>query len=220
MNSKVEARKSYPVEMLKHLPLLREYLRLLKAKKRLYVSAGHLSRDLRISVDELIEEVNLIGIPCNANIDFAVNPLIDAIEIFLGFHKKNMAFLVGTGPMAEAVITQLHCSECGLQVLAAFDENVAGRKKLKGSDIEIFSIEKLKNLVERMHVNIGILASPAEKAQQHAGLMEESGIDVIWNLSGYPLKTAEHTITENTDMVYDLARIFRKIREKDSNNIF
>lgn len=131
-----------------------------------------------------------------------------------------MAFLIGTGPMAEAVLNQLKTSECGLQVLAAFDEEVSERTKMNGTDIDILPLKKLKNLVKRMHVNIGIIATPAEKAQQAARMMEESGIDVIWNLSGFPVKTADNIITENTDLVYDLARIFRKIREKDSKHIF
>lgn len=207
---------AYPVGMLKRLPLLREYLRMLRAKRRLYISAAHISADLNIPAEQLIQDINLIGIPCNAQINFAVNPLIDAIEIFLGFHKKNMAFIIGSGFMARAVINQVHDSDCGVQIVAAFVEEIEEATKIPETGIDIFPLKKLKNLAGRMHIEMGIIATSAEKAQEAADLMERAGIKVIWNCSGYPVKTSENIISENTDIIYDLAKLFRKI--KDNNN--
>jgi len=205
---------AYPVDLLKRLPMLLEYLRLLRNKKRLYVSARRLAEDVAVSLDVLIDDVYCIGIPCDPDTDFAVNPLIDAIEIFLGFHKENLAFIIGSGSLAEAIIMQNLKGDTGLHIVAAFDDDDANQGRLING-VEVFALEKFNNLVARMHVEFGIIALNPVKAQHAADIMQESGIKVIWNLSGYPVKTYPHIILENTSISFDLAKLFKKIKEKE-----
>lgn len=214
MNAQKITKPSYPLGLLKRLPLVREYLRNLRMSKRLHVSAKRISNELLIEQEELIKDISSIGIPCQLDTEFAVNPLIDAIEIFLGFHKDNQAFIVGSGLMAELLINQLNETESGFKVVAAFDRSEELQKKTRCGKMEIIHLRKLKTLAERMHINIGIIATTNTHAQEAASLLEDAGINIIWNLSTRVLKIRPETMIENTNLLFELASFSKKIKDK------
>lgn len=213
MNTQKITQQSYPLGLLKRLPLLREYLRNLRKNKRLHVSAKRISNELLIKQEELINDISSIGIPCQPDTEFAVNPLIDAIEIFLGFHKDNQAFIIGSGLLAELLINQLNETECGFKVVAAFDRNEELQKKTRCGELEIFHLRKLNNLAERMHIHIGIIATNNTHAQEAARLLENAGINIIWNLSTRVLKHRPETMIESTNLLFELASFSKKIKD-------
>ena len=65
-------------------------------------------------------------------------------------------------------------------MLAGFDVDPA-KIGTRIHDKDVFAMEKLPDLVKRMHVLIGILTVPAAAAQKAADVMIQSGIRAIWN---------------------------------------
>jgi redox-sensing transcriptional repressor len=56
-----------------------------------------------------------------------------------------------------------------------------------------------------MHIQLGIIAVPAEAAQGVANQLLEAGIAAIWNFAPVPLKVPPTIILQNTELSAELA---------------
>ena len=144
-------------------------------------------------------------------LDLILKELIKAIEIFLGYNKKNKAFLIGAGSLGTALLKYGGFAESGFYIVAAFDKNpsLIG-KQING--IEVFNINKFQNLVSRLHISIGIITVNDDSAQNIADLMVKSGITAIWNFAPTPIKVKEGIVVENTSIYSNLAVLVKKIQ--------
>jgi len=79
------------------------------------------------------------------------------------------------------------------------------------NNIEILPIEKLTNMISRMHINIGVITTPAETAQQIANLMISGGIKAIWNFAPVHLKVPENIIIENEQLSQSLGVLTHRL---------
>jgi redox-sensing transcriptional repressor len=70
---------------------------------------------------------------------------------------------------------------------------------------DVLPLVKLPNLVKRMHINIGIVAVPANQAQQAVDLLVGAGVKAIWNFAPAPIKIPEGVILENARLTQSLA---------------
>ena len=59
---------------------------------------------------------------------------------------------------------------------------------------------------------IGILAVPANQAQDAADTMAASGLKAIWNFTPYRIKVAEGIVMSNTSIYAHLALIYNRLR--------
>jgi redox-sensing transcriptional repressor len=76
----------------------------------------------------------------------------------------------------------------------------------------VFGMEKLPDLVRRLHVRIGILTVPAEAAQEAAMAMVHAGITAIWNFTPVTLELPSAIIVQNEDLASGLAVLSKKVR--------
>ena len=70
---------------------------------------------------------------------------------------------------------------------------------------KILAMEKLFDLVPRMHIQIAILAVPAKVAQDVANQAVLAGVRAIWNLTTVWLDVPETIIVENVDLSASMA---------------
>jgi redox-sensing transcriptional repressor len=141
-----------------------------------------------------------------------VAELIDAIEQFLGWKNTSDAFLVGAGSLGSALLGYEGFKEYRLNVLAGFDANpVKIGTHIHGK--EIFAMDKLPDLIRRMHVLIGILTVPAAAAQQVADVLVGAGIRAIWNYTPVQLQVPDGVIVEDVKLAASLAVLSSRLAE-------
>ncbi|NUQ61885.1 MAG: redox-sensing transcriptional repressor Rex, partial [Pirellulales bacterium] len=138
--------------------------------------------------------------------------LITAIEGFLGWNNMRDAFVVGVGSLGSALMGYEGFREYGLNILAGFDIDPS-KVGIRVHDKEVFPLEKLPDLVGRMHVLIGILAVPAKAAEDVANLMARSGIRAIWNYAPISLEVPESVVVENMNLSASFAVLSSKLEE-------
>jgi redox-sensing transcriptional repressor len=69
-----------------------------------------------------------------------------------------------------------------------------------------------------MHISIGILAVPADCAQDMADAMVAGGIKAIWNFAPATLQVHKHIIVENAQLANSLAVLTSKLNESLKND--
>ena len=86
-----------------------------------------------------------------------------------------------------------------LMVLSLFDKNpkIIG---LKIRDIEIRDVDLMENFIKENNVEIGIITTPKENAQDIANTYAKSGLRGIWNFAPADLKVPENIVVENVHL--------------------
>jgi redox-sensing transcriptional repressor len=204
--------RSAPEPTLRRLPTYRRFLVQLQRQGRSQVSCTHIADDLGLDPTQVRKDLAVTGIVGKPKVGYEVGMLIAAIDGFLGWDNATEAFLVGAGSLGTALMGYEGFREHGLNIIAAFDvdERKFGQK-IRGK--AIMPLPKLPNLAQRMHIHLGIIATPAEGAQEVADLMIQGGIRAIWNFAPVSLKVPEGVIVENVQLSSSLAVLSSKLMD-------
>lgn len=207
-----------PEPTLRRLPAYHRVLQRLLARGRTVVSCTHIADDLGLDSTQVRKDLAATGIIGKPKVGYAVPALIDSIETYLGWKNVTDAFVIGAGHLGGALLGYDGFKAYGLNILSAFDTDpVKIGTTIYGKDV--LPMDKLPDLVERMHVGIGILTVRAASAQEAANLMVMAGIKAIWNFTQVKLQVAPSIIVENMDLSASLAVLSRKLAERDEISI-
>jgi redox-sensing transcriptional repressor len=195
---------------LKRLPLYHRFLKERLATGRETVSCTDIGLDLDLDPTQVRKDLESVGIAGRPRIGYALAAVIEALEQFLGWNNVHDAFLVGAGSMGSALLGYRKFEQCGLKIVAAFDQDRAKiGTRIHGK--QVLALDKLPNLAQRMHILIGIITVPAEGAQAVADLLVAGGIRAIWNFAPIRLRAPEHVIVHNEDLYCSLAALSQKL---------
>ena len=199
-----EPKRLFPHPSIRRLPSYLRLLRQLKGEGGQKISCTRIARELDLDSTQVRKDLALTGITGRPRIGYELEPLIDAIENFLGWDQIESAFLVGAGSLGHALIGYENFANCGLNIVAAFDvseskigEEIHGRK--------IFSLLQMPEMARSMGVKVGVLTVPASAAQEAANIMVASGITGIWNFAPEKLDVPAEVLVENVELVSSLA---------------
>jgi redox-sensing transcriptional repressor len=176
------------------------------------VSCTHIANELKLDPVQVRKDLQYTGIVGSPRIGYPIPALIEAIENSLGWGNLREAFLVGAGSLGTALLGYEGFKECNLNIVAAFDLDASKVGKTVHGRL-VLPIEKLADLARRMHIHIGILAVPAEAAQQVADTMLAGDIRAIWNFAPVVLQVPPGTIVENTQLYTSLAVLTARLTE-------
>jgi redox-sensing transcriptional repressor len=202
-----------PLLTLKRLPKYLEALYRFKKAGLKMVSATKIAVFTDVHMTQVRKDLSFTGVVGTPKIGHRIDALIHAIEQCLNWNDISSCFLVGVGHLGKALMGYSELPKKGLRIIAAFDSN----PDLAGTyyqGIQIHSMDKFTNLLSRLHVHIGILAVPAEAAQDIADKMVANGVIAIWNFTPQRLDVPEDIIVENVDMSSSLAVLSRRVAER------
>lgn len=202
------------------LPQYLQILQKMQHQGREYISSDHLAQ--LFNVDSTLVRKDLVFLTTGVQkLGYPVDQTIEKIEELLGTRNTKDAFLVGAGSLGSALMSYRGFKQYGLRITAAFDSDPAKTGRMVG-EIEIFPVEKLGDLMQRLSVKIGIIAVPAQAAQAVADLLVGAGAMAIWNFAPVTLRLPKNVITQNENLAarcallsYELEQIFRRRSEID-----
>ncbi len=206
-----------PLPTIRRFPLYLQILEQLKQEGVYTVSATEIAKTLGLKAIQVRKDLATTGVTGKPKVGFSVPNLINALKEALGWSNTSEAFLVGAGALGSALLGFAGFQKRGLKILAAFDTN----PHLEGKEIHgkrIFPLTKLENLVQRMGVQIGIITTPPEVAQEVANLLVTSGVQAIWNFSAAPLKLPKEIVLQQEDLSSGLAVLSMKLSEALKKN--
>jgi redox-sensing transcriptional repressor len=142
------------------------------------------------------------GIP---GVGYDIKSLIIHIKRILQLNTAHRAALVGVGNLGSALMAYSGFSIYGFEIAAAFDID---RKKIgrKQSGVVIEDAARLHILKERK-IRLGIIAVPAEAAQDIADGLVRAGVKGILNFSPRYITVPRKIKVITIDIAMDLARL-------------
>ena len=203
--------RSIPEASLRRLPVYHRFLTELVEIP--FISCSTIARALDLDPTQVRKDIELTGIVGKPKVGYSLPGLMSRIEDFLGWNNTKDAFLVGAGSLGSALLGYQKFQQFGLNIVAAFDTD-PGKVGQQVHGKEILHLDKLRDLAQRMHIHLGVLATPAGAAQQVADLMVEGGIRAIWNFAPVHLRVPSFVILQNEDLYHSLASLSFKLERR------
>ena len=199
-----------PLPTVKRGPLYMRILREYQQNNIEWISATDIAVRFKLTPIQVRKDLALTGVAGTPKKGFQVDALLIALKEFLGWNNTNEAFLVGAGSLGSALLGHKGFADHGLTIVAAFDTDpdIIGTKI---HDTKIMDIGKIKPLVKRMGIKIGIITVPAVFAQATAELLVDAGIKGIWNFTSAKLKLPDDIIVHREDLAAGFAVLSAKI---------
>ncbi len=199
-------KKHLTKNQLRRLPSYLHLLKNLSGSGMKDISCQTIASCLDLNKEQVRKDIALIssidGIP-NKGRD--INLLIKDIETILGYDDTHNAFIVGVGSLGKAFLHYNGFENYGLKIVCAFESNPS----LIGTtcnDKPIYDVNDInKETLDEFNAKIGIIAVPAEVAQDIADKMVAAGVEAIWNFAPTKLILPKDIIVSNMDLATSLA---------------
>ena len=188
------------------LPLYFRTLRLVEDEQMNIISSDELGRRLDITPEQIRKDLATFGQFGRKGIGYDVRELKNRIENILGLQNDWRLAIVGVGHLGGALASYVNFSSLGFSVVALFDKN----KKIVGTEIngiKISSVGKIKEIVAKKAVDIGIITVPAAEAQNVAEKLVAAGVKGIWNFAPIKLNIPSEIPLVNEDLSVGLSAL-------------
>ena len=162
------------------------------------ISSDELGEKTGYSAAQIRKDLSAFGEFGKVGRGYYVNELKEAISQILGIDRTWNVALVGVGNLGSALLAYPGFRECGFKIVAVFDNDLRKIGK-KWQDVILRDISEIREQVKEQEIQIGIIAVPAEAAQEVADILVLSGIRAILNFAptrivipeGMELRTAD-----------------------------
>jgi len=143
---------------------------------------------------------------------FLVAELLHNMEELLGYYNINEAVIIGSGYLAQAIISDERLKGLGLRIVAAFDFSLdETENEIHG--IKVLSLDKISNLCRRMNIHIGIIADTGFQAQVVCDQLVAGGIISIWNFTEAHLSVPEYVKVKDENFTASYAVLTNHLKK-------
>jgi len=131
--------------------------------------------------------------------------LLEKMEIIFHRNKDHNIVLVGMGNLGLALSKYSKFVQRSMNIVVTFDIDPF-KQKLR-SDMPVYSMNRLKEIIDRFRVKVAILAVPEISAQQVADELIRYGIKGIVNFAPVLLKVPTDVIINNVNLCDELESV-------------
>lgn len=183
-----------------------------KAAGEEYVSATSIAESLSINPVQVRKDLaSICSEPGRPKLGFKIDVLLDDLKNHLGYDRYDESVLVGVGALGHVLLQYGGFVNYGLGIVAGFDKEVK-EKTIAGKPV--LPINKLVSYLQRTHTKIGIIAVPAQAAQEVADMMVAGGIQAIWNFAPTTLDLPKSILVKNENLAASLAALTTELRRR------
>ena len=201
------------ITVIRRLPKYYRYLSELIDKGINRISSQELSKMTGFTASQIRQDLNNFGGFGQQGYGYNVEELKVELGKILGLDNIYNTVIAGSGNLGQAIANYKGFEDAGFKVMSLFDKNpkLIG---LKIRDIEIRDVDTMKDFIKENNIEIGIITSPKESAQELADIYIESGIKGIWNFAPTDLNLPEEIIVEDVRLNESLFTLSYFIKEK------
>jgi redox-sensing transcriptional repressor len=151
------------------------------------VSSALLANKCVVNAAQVRKDLAYFGEFGIRGVGYYVKDLLNNIKKILGSNKEWRMALIGVGNLGSSLLAYKDFLKQNYTIVAAFDidpPKVIGRVSEKlGKPVEVFHINKIKEVVKERKIEIGLIATPPSEAQSVADLLIEAHVRGILNFA-------------------------------------
>jgi len=189
---------------------LSRYLQVLTQSKKMgkdRISSQEISDYTNINATQIRRDLSTFGKFGKRGVGYNIDSLLGEIRKILRTQGQHNIALVGAGRLGQAIASSPIFAEHGINIAAVFDSDPDKIGRSIGS-MSVGDIRTLSDVVREKNIIVGVVAVPADSAQQVAEELVGSGVKIIFNYSeallDVPHDVTVHTSNPAVDLLHAL----------------
>jgi len=195
-----------PNPAVRRLSLYLRQLESFKRKDRRTVSSKQLGESLGLTDAQVRKDFAYFGQFGHPGIGYRVEDLIAQVKRILGTDKTWNVLLVGAGNLGRALLAYKGFDQKGFRLVAVFDADAAKAGKKYGP-FAIQPMSELADTVQKQSIRLGIIAVPADSAQDVADQLVAAGVRGLLNFAPVSLTVPPDVALNAVDLAVQLEQL-------------
>ena len=189
---------------------LSRYLQVLTQARKMgkeRISSQEISEYTNINATQIRRDLSAFGRFGKRGVGYRTDALLEEIRQILRTQGQHNIALVGAGRLGSAIASSPIFAEHGITIAAVLDndpEKVGSRI----GELTISSVADIREIARERIMIVGVIAVPAESAQDAADALIGAGAKIIFNYSeallDVPSDVTVHTSNPAVDLLYAL----------------
>lgn len=177
-------------------------LRLMGVEK---VFSYTLANETGVTSDQVRKDFSEFNIKGNRRGGYNINELLEKMEKIFHRNKDNNIVLIGMGNLGLALSKYSKFVQRHMNIVATFD--IDPFKQKMRSATPVYSMDRLKEIIDRFSVKVAIVAVPEISAQEVVDELIRYGIRGIVNFAPVLLKVPPDVIINNVNLCDELESV-------------
>jgi redox-sensing transcriptional repressor len=189
---------------------LSRYLQVLTQAKKMgkdRISSQEISDYTNINATQIRRDLSAFGKFGKRGVGYNIDSLLGEIRKILRTQGQHNIALVGAGRLGQAIASSAIFAEHGINIAAVFDTDPEKVGRPVGH-VPVSDYRRLAGTVRDKNIIVGVLAVPADNAQQVANDLVDAGVKILFNSSeallDVPSDVAVHTSNPAVELLYAL----------------
>ena len=189
---------------------LSRYLQVLTQSKKMgkeRISSQELSDYTNINATQIRRDLSAFGKFGKRGVGYNIDSLLGEIRKILRTQGQHNIALIGAGRLGQAIASSSIFAEHGINIAAVFDTDPEKVGLTVGSH-PVSPYERLPEIVREKNIIVGVIAVPADNAQEVADELVASDVKIVFNYSeallDVPSDVAVHTSNPAVELLYAL----------------
>jgi redox-sensing transcriptional repressor len=171
-----------------------------------------LAHETGVTSEQVRKDFSEFGIKGNKRGGYNTNELLQVMENIFHRNKEHNIVLVGMGNMGIALSKYSQFGQRNMNIVATFDIDPF-KQKIR-SAIPVYSLSRLKEIIDRFKVKVAILAVPEISAQEVTNELVRNGIKGIVNFAPVLLKVPSDVIINNVNLCNELESVIYYVHKQ------
>ncbi len=189
---------------------LSRYLQVLTQARKMgkdRISSQEIAEYTNINATQIRRDLSAFGKFGKRGVGYRTDALLDEIRQILRTQGQHNVALAGAGRLGSAIASSPIFAEHGITIAAIFDRDPDKLGERVG-DLTVDSIDDAVAICRERNIIVGVIAVPAESAQDAADALVRAGLKIIFNYSeallDVPADVNVHTSNPAVDVLYAL----------------
>lgn len=196
-------RRRIPEAALGRLPIYLRILVDLSASDVAQVSSDQLADLAAVNAAKVRKDLSYLGTYGTRGVGYEVQFLTYQIQRELGLNQAWPVVVVGAGNLGQALANYTSIAERGFNIVGVVDVDKTKIGSLVAG-VRVRHIDDLPQIARSQEVSIGIIATPAQQAQEAADLLVRAGIGSILNFAPTVLAVPRGVNVRKVDLALEL----------------
>lgn len=179
-------------------------LTFLQSQGQMTISSHELARRFHLNSAQIRKDLANFGELGIRGVGYNVGQLKEHLIDTLGLHRNRSVVIIGAGNLGMALADYRGFHGAGFSIVAMFDSDPQKIGRASRSGVPVYPVADLARIVRSESVDIGVIAVPAEAAEQVYADLLESGIRAILNFAPAQLEPRPSIKLRNVDLRINL----------------
>jgi redox-sensing transcriptional repressor len=178
---------------------LSRYLQVLTQARKMgkdRISSQEISDYTNINATQIRRDLSAFGKFGKRGVGYNIESLLGEIRKILRTQGQHNVALIGAGRLGQAIASSPIFAEHGINIAAVFDTD-PNRVGNEVGTATVSDPSSLRDVVRDKNIVVGVIAVPAQNAQEVADKLVDSGVRIIFNYSE-ALLDVPHDVTVHT----------------------